>query len=92
MPGINYKGNNDRKGRSRETICDIHRDMYQRLLKMQKSGISSQEDLAYIMSKIEVAFKMGKSMDAKLRQYKNNYDDDWWQVNKKAWSWDELKK
>jgi len=22
---------------------------------------------------------MAKKMDAKLRQYKNNYDDDWWE-------------
>lgn len=72
----------------KETICDIHRAMYQFL----KNNYDTNDDgVKFLLENIEVAFKMGKSMDAKLRQYKNNYDDEWWETNKKAWDWDELK-
>ena len=88
MPDIN----NPRSEKARldkETICDVHRDVYQTVLKSTSMTSIEKE---FIKSRIEVAFKMGKSMDAKLRQYKNNYDEDWWIKEKRAWDWDELKK
>lgn len=71
----------------KETICDVHRDIYHRL----KNNPLTEEDKDFIRERIETAFKMGKSMDAKLRQYKNNYDNDWWDTAKRAWDWSELK-
>jgi len=84
MAGLDYK----RQDKSKETICDVHRDLY-RAIKTH-SGIDSNER-EYLLSRIELAFKMGKSMNAKLRQYKHNYDIDWWEKEKKAWDWKELK-
>lgn len=71
----------------KETICDVHRDIYHTLL----SNELSPEDIQFLKERVEIAFKMGKSMDAKLRQYKNNYDNDWWETAKRAWDWSELK-
>ena len=71
-----------------ETICDVHRDIYHYL---DKTELSEEQKL-HIRERIEVAFKMAKSMNAKLQQYKHNYGDDWWNTAKKAWDWDELKK
>ena len=64
MPDIN----NPRSEKARldkETICDVHRDVYQTVLKSTSMTSIEKE---FIKSRIEVAFKMGKSMDAKLRQ------------------------
>ena len=84
MAGIEFK----RGESNRETICDVHRDVYRGI---KNSSEISQEDKEYLLERIETAFKMGKSMDAKLRQYKHNYDDNWWQKEKRAWDWSELK-
>jgi hypothetical protein len=87
MAGIDYnRASSERK--SKETICDVHRDVYQALKKNQKL---TEDEKSFLLERIEIAFKMGKSMDAKLRQYKNNYDNDWWNTAKKAWDWEELK-
>ena len=90
MAGINFnRPANGADGRdSVETICDVHRDMYHCLRK--NFDIDSNE-IQFLLERIETAFKMGKSMNTKLVQYKNNYDDGWWDINKKAWDWDELK-
>ena len=74
---------------NKETICDVHRDVYHFVKTL--SNLTDDEK-AFIQQRIEVAFKMGKSMDAKLRQYKDNYDENWWDTARKAWDWDELKK
>lgn len=81
-------GERSKKEREKiETICDVHRDIYHRL----KKESLTEEDKDFIRERIETAFKMGKSMDAKLRQYKNNYDNGWWETAKRAWDWSELK-
>ncbi len=87
MAGIDYKRSKQEKD-IKETICDVHRDIYQFL---KNNYDLNDPGVDFLLKRIEVAFKMGKSMDAKLRQYKNNYDDDWWEKNKKAWDWKELK-
>jgi hypothetical protein len=33
---------------------------------------------------LEEAYGMAKKMDAKLRQYKNNYDDNWWEQERET--------
>ena len=86
MGGINSQRSKAAK-KVKYTICDVHRDIYHRL----KNNPLTEEDKDFIRERIETAFKMGKSMDAKLRQYKNNYDNDWWDTAKRAWDWSELK-
>ena len=84
MAGIEYK----RSPSNRETICDVHRDLYRGI---KESTTLDDDTRSRLLERIETAFKMGKSMDAKLRQYKHNYDNDWWQKEKRAWDWKELK-
>ena len=62
------------------TICEVHRQIYKKV----RSGGSKEE----IIDLLEQAYTMGKKMDAKLRQYKFDYDDEWWDENKK---YEELK-
>jgi len=35
-----------------------------------------------ITEKLDESYTMAKKMDAKLRQYKHNYDDGWWEIEK----------
>jgi len=56
-----------------QTICEVHRKIYRELKRRD------QKDP--LLSKLAQAFDMGKRMDAKLRQYKFNYDDGWWEKN-----------
>ena len=87
MADLDFKRpNNERE--KKETICDVHRDAYQ-LISSNEQLL--EEDKLFLLERLETAFKMGKSMDAKLRQYKHNYDQDWWEKAKKAWDWSELK-
>jgi len=58
----------------RRTICEVHRELYRE--------IESRNPNDPLLNKIEEAFKMGKKMNNKLRQYKFNYDDGWWEINK----------
>jgi len=87
MAGIDYE-RPEWERKHKETICDVQRDMYQFLI---KNYDKDSDEIKFLLGRIETAFKMGKSMNAKLVQYKNNYDDGWWDTNKKAWDWDELK-
>ena len=56
------------------TICEIHREMYDILF--EDLTTERREE---VLSRLEEAYGMAKKMDAKLRQYKNNYDDNWWE-------------
>lgn len=56
------------------TICEIHREMYDILFEDLTSDRREE-----VLSRLEEAYGMAKKMDAKLRQYKNNYDDNWWE-------------
>tara|TARA_Y100001963_G_scaffold101972_1_gene140324 strand:- start:534 stop:818 length:285 start_codon:yes stop_codon:yes gene_type:complete len=77
------------ESRQIETICCVLRDIYR--------GLQKDADKAFLKERLGVAFKMAKSMDAKLRQLNGQlsnpgrYDDDWWEVNKRKWDWEELK-
>ena len=55
------------------TICEVHRQLH-RLLKDHPDPLVGEL--------LQEAFDMGKKMDNKLRQYKGNYDDDWWKANR----------
>ena len=56
------------------TICEIHREMYDILF--EDLTTERREE---VLGRLEEAYGMAKKMDAKLRQYKNNYDDNWWE-------------
>ena len=56
------------------TICEIHREMYDILF--EDLTTERREE---VLDRLEEAYGMAKKMDAKLRQYKNNYDDNWWE-------------
>ena len=72
---INNAHYNENFGR---TICEVHREMYDILFEDLTSD--RRED---VLSRLEEAYGMAKKMDAKLRQYKNDYDNDWWEVERK---------
>jgi hypothetical protein len=60
------------------TICEVHREIYDILL-----TIDVDEKVANtLIEKLEEAYKMAKKMNNKLRQYKHNYDDEWWEKNR----------
>ena len=56
------------------TICEVHRELYDIAHENLQGDI-----LKTFEEKIEEAYVMAKKMDGKLRQYKNNYDEDWWE-------------
>jgi len=87
MAGLDFK-RPEQERETKETICDVQRDIYQYIKNNDKFN---EDDRNFLFERIETAFSMGKSMDAKLRQYKFNYDDDWWNKKRRDWNWSELK-
>ena len=63
------------KNRETRTICEVHRILY-KILEEKK-----EKELLVL---VEEAFNMAKKMNNKLRQYKHNYDDGWWEKNRLA--------
>ena len=59
------------------TICEVHREMYDVV-----ESLPDDKNKILLKEKIEDAFVMAKKMNHKLRQYKFNYDDDWWEKEK----------
>lgn len=62
------------KSQKFRTICEVHREIYDLVYELPPS-----QNKTSIEEKLEEAFLMAKKMNAKLRQYKNNYDDGWWE-------------
>jgi len=60
------------------TICEVHRDIHDILMDAEISPKLANR----LIRLLEEAYHMGKKMDSKLRQYKNNYDDGWWKLEK----------
>ncbi len=61
----------------KRSICEVHRELYD-LAHANLSGAA----LAEFTGKLEEAYTMAKKMQAKLRQYKGNYDEGWWERQK----------
>jgi len=57
------------------TICEVHREIYDILL----ANHSRSKNFKVLEEKLEESYCMAKRMDNKLRQYKHNYDDGWWE-------------
>jgi len=58
----------------KRSICEVHRELYD-LVHANLSGPA----LEAFTEKLEEAYAMAKKMQAKLRQYKENYDEGWWE-------------
>lgn len=54
------------------TICEVHREIYEVITKEKLT----KYDVQAIVELLEEAYKLGKKMDKKLREYKYGYDDD----------------
>lgn len=63
------------KGR---TICEVHRELYDVIY----DHFYNHEQFTNFENLLQEAYDMAKSMDRKLRQYKNNYDDGWYEKEK----------
>jgi hypothetical protein len=59
---------------NKRSICEVHRELYD-LAHAHLQGPALQE----FTDKLEEAYAMAKKMQAKLRQYKGNYDEGWWE-------------
>lgn len=68
------------KGR---TICEVHREMFDALYELYRDQKLGADD-AEILFLLEEAYIMAKKMDAKLRQYKFDYDDEWWEKERES--------
>jgi len=55
------------------TICEVHRQLRREIV----GQVSPKA-----MDLLQTAFDMGKKMDNKLRQYKNNWSEGWWKENR----------
>jgi hypothetical protein len=58
------------------TICEVHREMHDLVI---EKGYDEK-----LIRLLEEAFDMAKKMNRKLRQYKFDYDDGWWEIAKEA--------
>jgi hypothetical protein len=59
---------------SLRTICGVHRRIYQ--------IISSRDPNDAVIPLLRKAFAMAKRMHNRLRKYKWNYDEGWWELHK----------
>jgi len=60
------------------TQCEVHREIYREL---KKIGYADDHPITL---KLMQAYDMGKKLNNKLRQYRYDYDDQWWEDNKLA--------
>jgi hypothetical protein len=58
------------------TICETIREIY------DIAGVVKEEDLREeIKARLYIIFDMAKRMNKKLREYKHNWDEGWWEAN-----------
>ncbi len=58
----------------KRTYCEVLRDIH--------DIVATRGNMPEVVDLLEEAYGMGKKMDAKLRQYKNGYDNDWYEETK----------
>ena len=78
-PGSDKISNAHYSNKFGRTICEVHRELYDILFEDMKESDRYDD----VLEMLEEAYGMAKKMDAKLRQYKNNYDDNWWEKERK---------
>ena len=57
------------KTTSKRTICEVLREIY-----------DITEGNAEVTDRLQDAYVMAKKMDAKLRQFHGDYDQEWWEL------------
>lgn len=62
------------------TICEVHREISD----IFEDTLKEHPNYAELSDKLQEAYTMAKKMDAKLRQYANDYDDGWWEQEKRS--------
>jgi len=75
MPSIK-----DKRVSHLRTICEVHREIHDILIETPNLD---DKLVNQIIDLLEEAYRMGKKMNYKLRQYKNNYDEGWWEETRK---------
>jgi len=60
---------------NKRSICEVHRELYD----LAHAHLRDPYTLQIFTEKLEEAYAMAKKMQAKLRQYKENYDEGWWE-------------
>jgi len=60
------------------TICEVHREVYDVLAEHYGDTPHFKE----LADKLQEAYTMAKKMNLKLKQYKHNYDNGWWEKSK----------
>ncbi len=61
----------------KRTICEIHREIWDIIEEVKDT--KTQKEL---QARVIIAYDMGKRMENKLREYKKNWDKDFWEENK----------
>lgn len=59
---------------SKQTVCEIHRRIYREL--------AARDPNDPLLPLLHQAFDMAKKMSNKLRKYKYDYDEGWWEIHK----------
>ena len=59
---------------STQTICELHRRMYRIIVARNPNDP--------LLPILQVAFNYAKKMGNKLRKYRYDYDEDWWEIHK----------
>jgi hypothetical protein len=77
----------DKKVANFRTICEVHREIYD--LIVANKNIKNKDEIVKL---IDEAYIMAKKMNGKLYQYKENYDDGWWEEQKAEIIKDKLSK
>jgi len=73
MPNIK-----DKRVSKQNTICEKHRQIYDEIIELNIPEAQSIK----IIDLLNDCYVMSKKMNNKLRQYKNNYDNNWWKENR----------
>lgn len=59
---------------SKQTICELHRRIYRELV--------ARDPNDPLIPLLQQAFDMAKKMGNKLRKYKYDYDEGWWEIHR----------
>lgn len=72
----------DKNGVIVRTICEVHREIYREIHNLYHNNKIDKKECDSITEKLEEAFNYAKKMNNKLRQYKFNYDEGWWEQHR----------
>jgi hypothetical protein len=78
----------DKKVANFRTICEVHREIYDIIVDENIDTRTKRK----LIKLIDEAYIMAKKMNGKLHQYKENYDDGWWEEQKAEIIKDKLSK